>query len=169
MPARPPTAFRAGLAAAVAVLVAAAAHAAAGGAVDLAGAGWTFAALTAPAWWLNRRERGWTVLAVAQLAAQQVAHVVLAGPGHPHGLLPMDLMLHVHLLAAALSAVGLRLGERRAWAASRAVVHTCLLLVTSPAPVSAPPAPRSADPIVAPATALLQHVVARRGPPHPAV
>lgn len=171
MPARPPAALRAGLAAAVAVLVAMAAHSGVGGAVDLAGAGWAFAALVAPSWWLTRRERGWPVLAVAQLAAQQAAHLLLNGSGDVHaaGPLPMDLMLHVHLLAAAFAAVWLRVGERRAWAAARATVRGCLLLV---APSVTVPPPATARPVVAPParrpTALLQHVLARRGPPLPA-
>ncbi|GAA3244437.1 hypothetical protein GCM10017691_50490 [Pseudonocardia petroleophila] len=104
--------LRSGAAAALAVVVAVLAHGGAGGSVDLAGAGWVFAALAGPSWWLAGRERGWTVLAVAQLAGQQVAHTALTGPDPSHvgGLLPMDLMLHAHLAAAALCALWLRWG-----------------------------------------------------------
>lgn len=159
--------LRSGAAAALAVVVAVLAHGGAGGSVDLAGAGWVFAALAGPSWWLAGRERGWTVLAVAQLAGQQVAHTALTGPDPSHvgGLLPMDLMLHAHLAAAALCALWLRWGERRAWSAVRAVVRTVLLAVAGlrvpPAP--APPRPTSEVPVRP--VLLLRHAVARRGPP----
>jgi hypothetical protein len=154
------------------VLAAAGAHAACGGTVDLTGAGWAFAALAGPAWWVTGRERGWAMLAGAQLAAQQVAHVAMAGPAadvHAGGLLPMDLMLYLHLAAAALAAVWLRIGERRAWAAARAVLRICVLVVAGPLPVVGVPSTRCpAAPVARVRSALLRHALARRGPPVPA-
>lgn len=173
MVAVPGRALRTSAAAGVAVAVAAVAHRAGGGAVDLAGACWVVAALAGPAWWLSGRERGWLALAGAQLVGQQAAHVVLAQPGDLHGggLLPMDLMLHAHLAAAAVCALWLRWGERRAFAAVREVVRTVLLAVAAggvPVPV-APAQPPSAPPALAAPALVLRHTLARRGPPLPAV
>ncbi|MBW0135945.1 hypothetical protein [Pseudonocardia abyssalis] len=159
--------LRSGAAAALAVLVAVLAHGGAGGSVDLAGAGWVFAALAGPAWWLAGRERGWAVLAVAQLAGQQVAHTALTGPDPSHvgGLLPTDLMLHAHLAAAALCALWLRWGERRAWAAVRAVVRVVLLAVAGLRVPIAPAPLRAASEVPVRPVVLLRHAVALRGPP----
>lgn len=167
----PGRALRAGAAAAVAVVVAGLAHRAGGGTVDLTNSGWVFAALAGPAWWLAGRERGWILLALAQLAGQQAAHVVLTRPGDVHGdgLLPMDLMLHVHLAAAAVAALWLRWGERRAAAALREVVRSVLLAVAGvPVPVAPAVPVRPAPPAVAVPALLLRHALARRGPPVPA-
>jgi len=169
LPAVPPRALRAGLAAALAVVTACAAHSVGNGPVDAAGAAWAFVALIGPAWWLARRERGWAALALTQLGAQQVVHVALAAAAdHAHHVgLGADLMLYAHLAAAALTGAWLRWGERRAWAAVRRY-----LLVT-PVPVAVPatgPAlaiePR--EPARPTGARLLRHAVARRGPPLPA-
>jgi hypothetical protein len=145
------------------------AHSAGNGNVDAAGAAWAFALLAGPAWWLGRRERGWGVIALTQLAAQQLAHLALSASGGEHAghLVSADLMLYAHLAAAALAASWLRLGERRAWAAAYR-----FLLVLAPMPAippgvpSAPPIPRG--PVRRPGEVLLRHALARRGPPLPA-
>lgn len=167
---RPPRALRAGLAAALAVLAAMAAHTAGNGQVDPAGAAWAFAALVGPAWWLAGRRRGWSAIALTQLAGQQVAHLAMstsaeAGPAHdPAG---SDLMLYAHLAAAALAGTWLWVGERRAWAAVRRVLLVCAA-PPSPEPPSTtgqapfPPVRRHPD------LGRLRHSLARRGPPRPA-
>jgi hypothetical protein len=134
VPARSAVALRAGLSATVAVLVSAIAHAAAGGTVNLAAAGWALAALVVPAAWLARRERGWLGLAAAQLAGQQAAHMALTASHDAYGaaLLPTDLMLYGHLLAAAVTAFWLRVGERRAFAAIRGILDAGRLLIAGP-------------------------------------
>ncbi len=173
----PPRALRAALAAAVAVGVAALAHRAGHGSVDATGVAWAFAALTGPAWWVARRERGWGALAASQLIGQQAAHLALStasGPeAHAAALLPTDLMVHLHLAAAGLTAVWLRLGERRAWCAAgrvrrRLTLAVAHLLAGTPAPTAPPLRPRCAPPLARTRTLLLRHALARRGPPLPA-
>ncbi|MCO1660160.1 hypothetical protein [Pseudonocardia humida] len=167
----PPRALRAGLAAGLAVAAAVLAHAAGGGSVDPGGAAWAFAALVAPAWWLARRERGWGAIALTQLGAQQLVHVLLSNAGEhaahgAHVLVGADVMLYAHLAAAALTGAWLRWGERRAWAAVRR-----FLLVVLPhlPPVGAAPAVGlPCPPVQHPAGALLRHAAPRRGPPVPA-
>jgi hypothetical protein len=167
-PALSAVALRAGLSATAAVLVAAVAHATAGGAVDFAAAGWALAALVVPAAWLARRERGWLGLVAAQLAGQQAAHMALTASHDAYGaaLLPTDLMLYGHLLAAAVAALWLRAGERRAFAAIRGILDAGRLLIIAGPPV--PPlvrAPRLDAPPEWLVPAFLRHCVARRGPP----
>ena len=160
-----PRVVRAGLAAAVAVLAAVLAHRLAHGSADVTGAVWALAGLAGPAWWLTGRELGWTRLALAQLAGQQVAHLALtatAGTGGD-GVLPPDLMVHAHLAAAALTACWLRAGERRAWAALRRVAQVVLTRPALPTPVR--PDPVLPKTVPNPVVAALRHVLARRGPP----
>jgi len=161
-----PRVVRAGLGAAVAAGVAVAAHAAGHGQVDAVGAGWAFVALVGPSWWLARRRRGWGVLALTQLAGQQIAHLMLSVGDAvvPHAV-PADLMLYGHLLAAAVSAWWLMRGEPRAWAGLcrwvMALLRATALRLPS-APVVAAlrqQRPASHDPRG------LRHVVIRRGPP----
>jgi hypothetical protein len=169
--AAPPRALRAGLAAGLAVVSACLAHALANGPVDPAGAAWAFAALAGPAWWLARRERGWGAIALTQLGAQQLVHLVLAASAEHahhggHVAAGADLMLYAHLAAAALTGAWLRWGERRAWAAVRRSLLVVLPLV---APVAAAPAVAvPAGPVRRPTGALLRHTAPRRGPPRPA-
>ncbi|WP_214403980.1 hypothetical protein, partial [Pseudonocardia lacus] len=159
--------FAAGLAVTSAVL----AHAAGGGSVDAGGAAWAFAALVGPSWWLARRERGWGALALTQLGAQQLVHLLLTQTGEHaghagHVLVAADLMLYAHLAAAALTGAWLRWGERRAWAAVRRFLLVVLPLAARVAasPAAALPFP----PVQHPAGALLRHAAPRRGPPVPA-
>lgn len=168
----PSRAVRAGVGAAVAVVVAVSAHAAAHGGFDPRWVGWTFLALLGPSWWAAGRRRSWAALAASQLAGQQLAHVVLgtAGPdavatGH---LVPTDAMLYAHLLGAALSATWLLWGERRAWAAARRWAAGVLDIPAADAPPPAEPVPAR---ITLPGRArpeTLRHAVVRRGPPVPA-
>jgi len=166
----PPRALRAGLAAGLAVASAVLAHIAGGGSVDPGGAAWAFVALVGPAWWLARRERGWGALALTQLGAQQLVHVLLtqtAEHAHhgSHVLAGADLMLYAHLAAAALTGAWLRWGERRAWAAVRRFLLVVVALV---APVATAPAVVvPCPPVLRPAGALLRHTAPRRGPPLP--
>ncbi len=169
LPAVPPRVLRAGLATALAVVTACAAHVSGQGSIDVAGVAWAFAALIGPAWWLARRERGWAALALTQLGAQQVAHVALAAAAdHSHHVgLGADLMLYAHLVAAALTGAWLRWGERRAWAAVRRYLLVVLALTV--VPTGAPAAVAVPRPPARPSRSrLLRHAVARRGPPLPA-
>lgn len=159
---------RAGLGAAVAVVVATCAHAAGHGSVDLRSSAWTFLALVGPAWWAAGRRRGWGALALSQLAGQQLAHVVLgftaSGSGTTGHLVPPDAMLYAHLLGAALSATWLLWGERRAWAAAR---RWTVRVLDVPGPVPAPP-PRARTETATlrgRCDDVLRHTVVRRGPP----
>jgi hypothetical protein len=157
----------------VAVLVAAIAHAAAGGTVNVAAAGWALAALVVPAAWVAQRERGWLGLAAAQVAGQQIVHTALTMSDGSYGggthdlaaLLPADLMLYGHLLAAAVTALWLRVGERRAFAAIRGILDVGRLLVAGPPGPRPVPAPRFDAPPDWLVPAFLRHCVARRGPP----
>lgn len=163
----PPRALRAGAGAAVAVGVAVAAHRVGHGHVDVGAAAWTFLALAGPAWWLARRQRSWSALALTQLGGQQAAHLVLsAATPMAHQHVPPDAMLLAHLLAAALSAAWLVRGERRAWTALRRVAREVLRRI-----LGAPRPPLRLAEVVAPADVprpverLLRHAVGRRGPP----
>jgi hypothetical protein len=161
----PSRALRAGLGAAIAVGFAVAFHAAAHGGVAATSATYVFLALLGPSWMLAGRERSWWMLALTQLGGQQVAHVVLSAlaPDAAH-LVPADLMLYAHLVAAALSALWLWRGERQAWAAARRLVAAVLHRVEIPAarPARTPIPPRAAE---GPHSLLLRHAVLRRGPP----
>ena len=144
--------------------VAAAAHAAGHGHVDLAGLAWAFVAVLGPAWWLTRRERGWGAHALAQLIAQQAVHATLNASAGGSAHIPPDLMLYAHLAAAALTGCWLRWGEARAWAAARRLVARVLpTLPSTPDAPTPPPAP----PLAAsrPTALVLRHTLARRGPP----
>lgn len=162
---KPPSrALRAGLGAAIAVGFAVSFHATAHGAVSATSAACVFLALLGPSWSLAGRERNWYSLTLTQLGGQQIAHVVLSAHAPDGHLIPADLMLYAHLAAAALSALWLWQGERRAWAAARrlvaAVLHHVLVLAPRPAPkpVPSPAAER-------PRALVLRHAVVRRGPP----
>ncbi len=160
--------MRAGLGAAVAVVVATGAHVAGRGGVDLQSAAWTFLALIGPAWWAAGRRRGWGALAVSQLAGQQLAHLVLSTTGSDAGtaghLLPTDVMLYAHLLGAALSATWLLWGERRAWTAARRWIAA---LLDAPGRTTAPPPPVRPEPVTPGGRRgdVLRHALVRRGPP----
>jgi hypothetical protein len=162
--ASPSRALRAGSGAAVAVVVAAGAHAAGRGGVDLQSAAWTFLALIGPAWWAAGRRRGWGALVVSQLAGQQLAHLILSTTGPAGHVLPIDVMLYAHLLGAALSATWLLWGERRAWTAARRWIAGVL---DAPGRVPDPPPPTRTD-AAAPGGRcgdVLRHALVRRGPP----
>jgi hypothetical protein len=168
-PIRPRRALRTVLATGAAVVTAGLAHRVGQGTVDVGGAVWAFAVLLGPACWLAGRERGWICLALTQLAGQQIAHLAL-NRSDAHELLPADLMLYAHLAAAALTAVWLRVGERRAFAAVRclaaAVLGHCTIRVEPPdtgASPAVPPAPGRR-----PVGRCLRHALVRRGPPLPA-
>lgn len=174
-------------AAGVALAAAVGGHLAAGAAVPctpgvLAAAG----VLGLPAWWLTGRERGWGLLAGALAAGQLAAHAVLTmttptGGGqvgaepaqmHESSWLPADLMLLGHLLAAAVAAVWLRRGERRAWAVARraaaALDQTLAVLLGRPVRVPADLGVRRWDtsqphPLRQPV--VLRNTIILRGPP----
>ncbi len=169
----PPRALRAGVGAAVAVGFAAVAHRVGHGQVDVGAAAWTYALLIGPAWWLARRQRSWGALAVTQLGGQQVAHLVLAAARpaaeahHETSHVPADAMLLAHLAAAALSAVWLVRGERRAWRALRRAFVTVLRrILGTPRPPLRAAARRTSGGVPRPVDGL-RHVVSRRGPPRP--
>ena len=167
---------RAAVLAAVMAVAGTLAHVTAGGSVSPPALLVGLALLVGPAWLLTGRERGWTAIAGAQLAGQQIVHAALelAGSGHDsHGAVPTDLMTYGHLTVAALLATGLRLGERRMWRTARRVALAItarlrtLLALFEQAPVPAPAAPPAPPaPPVRPGRNL-HHVVVRRGPPLP--
>lgn len=177
---------RTSAAAGVALAAAAGGHLAAGAAVPstpgvLAAAG----VLALPAWWLTGRERGWGLLAGALVAGQLAAHAMLTmsaptGGGqvgaartqlHESAWLPADLMLLGHLLAAAVAAVWLRRGERRAWVVARratAALDQTLAVLLGPVRVPADLGVRRRDtsqphPLRQPA--VLRNTIILRGPP----
>jgi hypothetical protein len=140
----------------------------------LAGATLAFLAVLAPSWLLAGKERGWTTIAAAQLAAQQVLHplLVAASPTPTPDALPHDAMFLLHVLGALGMASWLRHGERRMWASARRLV-ACLALWTRwllHVPAAVPPARMPAVFLCpsCPATVLLRHVLSRRAPPLPA-
>lgn len=178
----PGRATRTGAMAAVALAAAAGGHLATGApALSPPGLLATAVVLTVPAWWLTGEERGWGALAAALLAGQSAAHALFtaftptAATGSVHheaGWLPVDLMLLGHLLAAAVGAVWLRRGERRAWAAARraaaALRLTLSMLLSRPAPVPVDGGgvcrdARQDRPV--PRRAVLRDTIILRGPP----
>jgi hypothetical protein len=100
-------------------------------------------------------------------------HAVLeSAAGAEHAtMLPADVMLVSHLVAAALIAGVLRLGERRSWAAARraalaVVLRWQRLLALFRGPGIAPVVAAAPAPVPARAgDRTLRHVVVRRGPP----
>jgi hypothetical protein len=130
----------------------------------------------AAGWWLTRDERGWERLAAAQLGAQLGGHTLFVATatdpathtGHT-GLGP-ELVLLVHVVAAATAGAWLRHGERRAIAATRRAVAAlrCLLARLWPAiprcrGVAAPPRPHGSVHSVL--ISCLRHSIVHRGPP----
>lgn len=166
---------RAGVSAAAAVGLGMAGHALAGGSPTLLGALLAALSVFVPSWLLAGRERGWSVIAVVQVAGQQVVHPLLvtaSGAPEPSAL-PHDMMFFLHVVGALVMAVWLRLGERRAWAATRRLVARLVLwlsrlLATPPAPVPTPPRAQDGPPVPRPRPVLLRHALSRRGPPLPA-
>ncbi len=146
-------------------------HLAAGGSGSLPWAAVCGVLLLGPAWLLTGRERGWLALAGAQLAGQQAVHVLL-GHGTGHGATPAaELMVYGHVAVAAVIAVWLRHGERRAWVAARRAAAAVaaglrVLLALFGLPAGLPPVdvPTVAGPEQR-SSALLRHAVVRRGPP----
>lgn len=169
---------RACVVAASATVLGAAGHALAGGDVPPLGVLVAVLALIGPAWLLAGRERGWIPVAAAQLAGQQAVHAGLEATGGMSsgmsgGLVPHDLMLQLHVVAAVLVAGWLRRGEQRTWEvarrAARAVTAWLLrALAVRPRPAVARPAPARTPALLAPATAVLRHTLGRRGPPQAA-
>ena len=147
-------------------------HIVAGGSGSTGWAAVCGALLLGPAWLLTGRERGWTAIAGAQLAGQQVVHLLL-GLGAAHAAMPApDVMVYLHVIMAALIAVWLRHGERRAWAAARraaaAVVtlwRALVALFERPVPARPFGGPPETEPVRQPPWVLLRHSVVRRGPP----
>ncbi|GAA2561637.1 hypothetical protein [Pseudonocardia hydrocarbonoxydans] len=158
--------------AALATALGTAGHLLAGGVVSTGPVVLALVLAGVPAWLLTGRERGWLTIAGAQLVLGQVVHAALSA-GHPHdatGLLPHDLMLYAHVLAALMGATALRVGERRVWAAARRLSGRVAAWwrgltgvgapVTGPAPVPVRSPDRPCHPGL-----LLRHSRALRGPP----
>lgn len=164
---------RAGASAAAAVALGLTGHLVAGGEPTLTGTGLAFLAVLVPSWLLAGRERGWTLIAGVQVAAQQVIHplLVLASSTPESDALPHDLMFFLHVLGAFAMAVWLRFGERRTWAAARRLARRLMLWIVRllgrpKAPTGAvAPCPVAYVPLAVPV--LLRHAVSRRGPPLP--
>ncbi|WP_300011600.1 hypothetical protein [Pseudonocardia sp.] len=156
----------------VATALAVTAHVLAGGTARPATVALALLVAAVPAWLLTARERGWLAISAAQLGLQLVVHGVLAQADpapHVH-LVPHDLMLHAHVLAALLAAAVLRLGERRAWAVARRlsarVAAWWRRLAAGVPPVAGPASPRLARTSRPGALRLLlRHSRALRGPP----
>jgi hypothetical protein len=132
------------------------------------------AALVAPAWLLARRERGWAVIAGAQLGGQELVHAAhtLAAGTVEVDVASHDLMFYGHILTAVLLAVWLRSGERRSWAAVRHATHgflerwrALLVLFTRPAVLTAPWIVGPSPELSSRSGWFLRHSVIRRGPP----
>jgi hypothetical protein len=149
----------------VATSAAAAGHALAGGRVTPAGICGAVALLMAPAWLLAGRRRDWLTITASQLVGQEVVHAVLGGAGAPGALLPHDLMLPLHVIAAMLAAAWLQVGERRAFAAVRRVVAAWLWCLRPR--ISAVAAAPTLRPMNLPGAGgiRLRHALVRRGPP----
>ncbi len=176
MSAAPHRLARASVAAASATALGAAGHALAGGDVPPLGVLVAALALLGPAWLLAGRERGWIPIAAAQLAGQQAVHAGLeatGGMGMTGGLVPHDLMLQLHVVAAVLVAGWLRRGERRTWEVARRAARAVAawlrrVLAPRPRPAVAVAATTGRPALFAPATAVLRHTLGRRGPPRAA-
>jgi len=161
---------RASVAAALATAAGTAAHLLGAGTVTAPRVAGVFAELLPLFWLLAGRERRFVVIAPAVLAGQQLGHAWLAFGEPTHTPLPDDVSLYGHLMAAALIAGWLRVGEQRAWDACR---RTADALVARCTPCPPGPAPGRRLPVTAPAAAglamrELRHVLVRRGPPRPA-
>lgn len=160
-----------------ATVVGALSHVLSGGALTATGAVCALPVLTALAWPLTGRERGWSTILGVQLGGQQAAHLLfgLGAAPVPHTALPTDAWFYGHVVAAVAVASWLRAGERRAWAAARRAAaalsahwRRLLVLFERPEALHPEPAPSAVDdPAVAPFP-LLRHSVVRRGPPLPA-
>lgn len=165
---------RAGVSAVAATALGLAGHLAAGGGLTLTGTALAFVAVLVPSWLLAGRERGWTVIAGVQIAAQQVIHPLLVSTSGaaPAVALPHDLMFFLHVLGALAMAMWLRLGERRLWvAARRLAAHLArwsARLIEAPRPRPHAVAVRFRAFTPPPLDAPLRHVLSRRGPPVPA-
>jgi hypothetical protein len=161
---------------ALTLVLAAAAHVAAGGSLPGPGHLAFAAAATASMWWpLARHQVPWWRLALGVGVVQVGVHLVLldagGGPVHPSGgghehTLTWP-MVAGHVLAAALVAGWLTRGEAAAWAAVRRVLPRLPLAPATPAvraPLPRPvPAPRTCT-----ARSLRSPGDPRRGPPAPA-
>jgi hypothetical protein len=173
VPVHPPRRLlRSGVAASVAGALGVSGHVMAGGSIRfwaVVGAGAVAAAVV---WVCAGRERDTWTIAALQVRLQLFVHTVLATGAVPAvgGVVPHDLMLHAHVVAGLLTAVVLRAGERRTWAAARRIaarIASWCLRVTGG------PMRRSAGPVFAPAPALrvvarhrlLRHTLVLRGPP----
>jgi hypothetical protein len=154
-----------------AALLGAGAHALGGGRVTLAGVACGVLVLLGPAWLLAGRERGWLPIVAAQLAGQEIVHLLLgAAPLPGAALLPHDLMFALHAVAALLAGSLLRHGERRLWAAAQRMAHAVLAWLqraSAHCPVVPRVRPSWSQPCWADAVRL-RHAVARRGPPRTA-
>jgi hypothetical protein len=131
--------------------------------------------LAAPAWWLARDPRGWEGLAVAQLAAQLVAHMLFVATdpsAHTcHSRFGLELVVLAHVLSAAAAATWLWCGERQAVAAARRAVAVLRrwvgrLLGSHRGTVCRTPTRRPSVPsALGVPGAFLRHSIEDRGPP----
>ncbi|MDN5858213.1 MAG: hypothetical protein L0H84_06270 [Pseudonocardia sp.] len=118
----PSRALRSAVAAGTATAFGLAGHLVAGGTTSFPVLASALAVAVLPAWLLSARERSWIAIAGLQVGTQLLVHEVLSVAGPPvagGGLMPHDLMFHVHALAGLIAAAAMRLGERRLWAAAR--------------------------------------------------
>jgi hypothetical protein len=148
----------------VATTAGTAGHALGGGEITPAGVLGAVALMIVPAWLLAGRRRDWLTIAASQLVGQELVHAMLGGAGAPGALLPHDLMLPLHVIAAMVAAAWLQVGERRAFAAVRRAVAAWLWWVGPPTSAVTVVAPQPMSRLGAGAI-LLRHVLVRRGPP----
>lgn len=169
----PSRALRSGVAAGTATAFGAAGHVLSGGTATVPVLLLAFAAAMLPAWVLSARERSWTGIAALQVGTQQVVHTALAtaGPAVAEaGLLPHDLMFHVHVVAGLVAAAAMRVGERRLWAAARRLAARAAhwwrtLTAAGRGPVHHPPRVPTVTPAAVACARRLRHVRVLRGPP----
>jgi hypothetical protein len=147
-------------------------HVLVGGSVHYGAVSVAVPVAVAVAWALAGHERDAWMIAALQIGLQLFVHAVLATGAAPAtgGILPHELMLHAHVAAGLLTAVALRAGERRTWAAARRALARlaswCLRIIDRPAQ-------RTDRPVLRPAPALrvvahhrlLRHALVLRGPP----
>jgi hypothetical protein len=173
---RPPSRpLRAALAATVATACGALGHMIGGGTLSAAVLALAWGAAAIPAWLLTGRERSWAWIAGLQVGTQLLVHTALSATtahaaGHHHAI-PPEVMFCAHVVAGLLTAVALRVGERRLWAGARRLAARMARWrhrLTDP-----PAGPFPPPPLLVPAPGpaprfsggLLRHVVVRRGPP----
>lgn len=114
------------------------------------------------AWWAAGQRIGFGT-AMALLAAPQLAIHLLSGYAHGHQVMPSPAMATAHVAGLVLVAAGIAVAERLWWAWWRQVSFVLGLVRHAARPVAVPVPGRATEPVFG--TAVLKHVVVRRGPP----